>query len=120
MSVNQNAKVRKHRGCVVGFVADLLPPDFHDWLDIPNWPETSSMPVCGLGPARWGQLARFARTIQERAVCELLAEGHSAAEVGEALEPSLTATRIRQVAVGVYRRVVGPDPRGDMFPGGGL
>jgi hypothetical protein len=117
----QTKKLRRHRGVVVGFVEDLLPPDFHDWMDIPNWPETAADTVCGLSPARWGQIARFARTVQARAICEMLAEGRSAAAVGEAFKPPLTATRVRQVATGVYLRVVGrPDPQGDMFPGGGL
>jgi hypothetical protein len=111
-------KKRRHRGVVVGFVEDLLPPDFHDWMDIPNWPETSASIVCGLAPRRWGQIARWARSVQERVVCELLGEGHSAAEVGEVLRPRLTATRVRQVATCVYQRVVGPqDHQGDMFGG---
>ena len=114
------SRARAHCGVVIGFADDLLPENWRDFLDIPRWPEVSAGIVCGLTPRRWGQIARFARTIQERSVCELLAAGHSAAEVGEALEPSLTATRIRQVAVGVYQRVVGPDPQGDMFPGGDL
>ncbi len=118
--MSMQTKNHGHRGVVVGFVDDIFPENWADFLDIPNWPETSSMPVCGVGPARWWQLARHARTIQERVVCELLAEGHSAAEVGEAFKSPLTATRVRQVAVGVYQRVVRPDPQGDMFPGGDL
>ena len=114
----QTKKLRRHCGVVVGVVEDLLPPDFHDWMDIPNWPETSASIVSGLTPWRWGQIARHARTVQERAICEMLAEGYSAAEAGEVLGPPLTATRVRQVATGVYQRVVGPqDPQGDMFGG---
>lgn len=112
---------RRHRGIVIGFSEDLLPENFHDFMDLPAWPETSSTIVCGLTPRRWGQLARHARTIQERGVCELLAEGHSAAEVGEALEPPLTATRVRQIAVSVFKRVSAPRRlQGDMFPRGDL
>ncbi len=115
-------KSRKHRGIVVGLVEDLLPSDFHDWMEIPNWPETSSPIVCGLGPARWAQLARFARTAQERGVCELLAEGRSAAAIGAVLWPPVTPTRVRQVATDVFKRVVrgAQDPQTDMFPGGDL
>ena len=116
------SRARRHRGVVVALVDDIFPENWADFLNIPPWPETAADIVCGLTPRRWGQLARFARTVQERAICEMLAEGRSAAEVGEALRRRLTATRIRQVATGVYQRVVGPqDHQGDMFPpGGGL
>lgn len=111
-------KLRRHRGVVIGFADDLLPENFHDFMEIPHWPEVAADIVCGLGPARWGQIARFARTVQERVVLDMLAEGRSAAEAGEVLGPPLTATRVRQVATGVYQRVVGPqDPQGDMFGG---
>ncbi len=112
--------MRRHRGIVIGFSEDLLPENFHDFMDLPAWPETSSPIVCGLSPRRWGQLARHARAISERVVCEMLSEGHSAAEVGEVLEPPLTATRVRQIATGVYKRVVGRGAQGDMFDGGDL
>ena len=109
---------RRHRGVVIGFADDLLPENFHDFMEIPRWPEVAADTVCGLSPARWGQIARFARTVQERVVLDMLAEGRSAAEVGEAFKPPLTATRVRQVAVGVYQRVVGPQgPQRDMFGG---
>ena len=87
-------------------------------MEIPHWPESAAEAVCGLSPRRWGQIARFARTVQERVVLDMLAEGCSAGETGEALDPPLTSTRVRQVATGVYQRVVaGPDPQGDMFGG---
>ena len=112
--------MRKHRGAVVGFVEDLLPPGFYDWMEIPNWPETSSPTVCGLSPRRWGQLVRWGRTGQEKAVCQLLSEGRSAREIGAALRPPVTPTRVRQVATGVFKRVgAGPDPQGDMFDNDG-
>lgn len=112
-------RARRHRGVVVGPVEDLLPEDFHDWMDIPNWPETSSPIVCGLTPRRWGQLVRFTRTYQERGVCQLLSEGRNAAEIGEVLWPQVTATRVRQIATTVFKRVASgsPDPQGDMFGG---
>ena len=114
-------KVRRHRGVVVGFVEDLLPPDFHDWMDIPSWPETSSQIVCGLSPRRWGQLVRFTRTFQEHTVCKLLSEGHSARDISDALWPPVTPTRVRQIAATVFKHATaGPDPQRDMFPGGGL
>ncbi len=118
--MSMKSQSRKHRAIVVGFIDDLFPKNWNDFLDIPPWPETSSPLVSGLTPRRWGQLARHARTVKERAICEMLAEGHTAAGVGEALRPRLTATRVRQIATGVYRRVVGPQSQTDMFFGGGL
>ena len=116
----QTKKLRRHRGVVVGFVEDLLPPDFHDWMDIPNWPETSSPIVSGLSPHRWGQLVRWGRTGQEKVVCQLLSEGRTAVDIGGVLWPPLTPTRVRQIATTVFKRVVagaGQDPQGDMFGG---
>lgn len=113
-------RARRHRGVVVGFADDILPNNWADFLDIPNWPEAAADIVCGLSPRRWGQIVRWGRTGQEKVVCKFLSEGRTAREIGAVLCPPVTPTRVRQIATTVFKRAAGgapPDPQGDMFGG---
>lgn len=110
-------KRRQHRGVVSGFIADLFPKGWEDWLDIPE-PTYTNEVIFGLTPLRWEQLADRARTIQERTVAQQLGEHSTVAEI--AMIMGLSQKRVEQIARGLFDRVAKPQRQRqvDMFDGG--
>jgi hypothetical protein len=116
VTVTKNKRPRRHRGSIIGFIDDIFPTGWADWLEVPAWPETTSTVIFGLTPLRWGQLADRARTIQERTVAQQLGEHSTIAEI--AMTMGLSQKRIEQIARGLFDRVAKPPRQVDMFDGG--
>lgn len=94
-----------------GFIDDLI-PEWEDTLMTQSiWDQVEDQPatvVLGLCVRRWKQVKKFARTLTEQRILEILGAGGNVGDAARELHK--TERRIRQIMQSFFERVTNPQP----------